>query len=262
MTPKTKKNSPLSDESKTLIRIAAHVDALFWPGREEFQMPREQVRFERRREYLDSGIAVVGSGTVADRQAFGRMLQTLAAAGLLEIFGGTRREGCRLTEDGDAAVRAMINTHTASDGWGLLEVLAGWQNDFGEAGFPEHLPIAEEWEATEYQQNELLAMRQLLLPLLARGYVVARGDGRYPRCYWLKVTPSGLAALDGDPPAGAPPLIEFSQEAADLHDSEFAAYTAELDRADPERPTDLCPPVSCGIGWGSLAAIRKWSLAR
>lgn len=254
----TEKKAAVPETTKILIRVAARVDAIFWPGREKFSMPREQVRFERRRDYAAIGLDLIGGGTVGERQKFGRKLQTLQAAGLLEIIEAKRRQGVRLTGRGDAIIRRMCGLYTVAESWGLLEYLVQWQSDFGEGTFPEHLAAEiSQWEATDEEQTALEEMREELIPLLPLGYVWTHGDGRYPRCYWLHVTPAGREALHRGPPDDAPPEVEFSQAAFDLYAREWTRYSKQLDTAKPERPQDLYPPASCGIGWGSYAACLR-----
>lgn len=259
----TKKSAKLSEEARVLVQVLARVDALHWPGQEPFSMPREQVRFERRRQYAETGLDLVGGGTVQERQRFGRMLLALQAAGLLDIIESKRRQGVRLSAYGDSLARRMVDTYTVAESWDLLEYLVQWQADFGEGTFPDHLAAEiSTWDGSDEDGAALAEMRQELVPLLPVGYVWTHGDARYPRCYWLHVTPAGRAAFDRGPPPDAPPKVEFSQAASDLYDREWNRYARQLDVAKPEKPQDLCPPASCGLGWGSYEACLRIQEAR
>ncbi len=255
----------LTETRRTMIDVLAKTDRIFWPDRAPFAMAREQVAMERRREFFASGIDFTTGGQVAARLAGGRLLGELEAAGLLLIFRPTgRREGVRLTALGDAVTRRLCCMPTVAECWDLLQYLAEWQEFCGRA-FPEHLAAGvEKYDGSDEQAEEIALMRQRLVPLLAAGYVETAGDGNPAgRCFWLKLTPAGLAALDGAPPADAPEGIEFSQEAAALYERLWDAAGRDLARAKPDNPQNLCPPVACSQGWGSLAAcLRLWGAAR
>jgi len=250
----------LTPERKTLIEILAKTDALFWPSREPFRMAREQVRFERRREYLETGLAIVGGGSASDRQAFGRMLDSLQAAGLVEITRGKRREGVRLSAQGDAITRRLCGVATVLDAWPLLAVVVETSDAWGAGGWPEHLAVGVEEFTGSHEENELLqGMRQFLIPLLPIDYASCAGDGDRVRRYWMGATEAGRTALSAGPPDDTPEGIEYDEVSADYYNAEWDRYAAELESAEPTNPSDLVLPVPCGVGWGSLAAILKWS---
>lgn len=248
----------LPSETQTLIQILAQTDALFWPSRDRFVMRQAQVRQERRQAYAESGLVVHGGGTAADRQAFGRTLDALQSAGLLTIHRTAgRREGVRLSPLGDTVTRRLCGVATLSDAWWLLGLLAE-TTDAWNGSFPEHLAIGvEEFTGSPEENEQLQNMRQLLVPLLPVRYVSCTGDGDYPRRYWMSVTDEGRAALAGGVPDRPPASVEYSEEAAEAYDAEWQRYAAELAQAEPERPGDLCLPIPCGIGWGSLKALLE-----
>lgn len=250
----------LTTERTALIEILAKTDALFWPGRERFVMRQQQVRHERRIAYRETGLAITGGGSAADRQAFGRTLDALQEAGLVEITRGKRREGVRLSTVGDAVTRRLCGVATVLDARPLLGVAVETSDAWGAGGWPEHIGVGiEEFIGSQAENDSLQNMRQFLIPLLPVDYVSCSGDGDFPRRYWMTATEAGRAALAAGPPDDTPEGIEYDDEAADLYNSEWDRYAAELDSAEPERPQDLVLPGPCGVGWGSLAAILKWS---
>ena len=251
---------PLSAERRMLVELLARADALFWPGREKFDMSQAQVRSERRAAYRETGLAMIGGGDAASRQAFGRLLGDLEQSGLVTISRGKRREGVKLSPAGDAITRRLCGVATVLDAWPLLAVAVETSAAWGAGGWPEHIGVGIEEFSGSAQENESLQnMRQMLVPLLPVAYVSCSGDGDYPRKYWMSATEAGRAALQAGPPDDTPPGVVFDQETADLYDVEWDRYAAELDSAVPERPQDLVLPIPCGVGWGSLASILKWS---
>lgn len=253
----------LTESTKVLVKLLARVDSLHWPGRQTYRERREQVVCERRRAYVKHGMPVTCSGNAADRQRFGRLLADLAGAGLLEIIG-ERRQGCRLTPDGDSVVRRMTGCFTQFEVWDQLEVSASWQDVFGARPWPEHLAAGiDEYTGTPEQARKLGQARQALVPFLSAGYVETHGDGGHPRAYWLSLTDSGRAALIAGPPDDAPDAVVFAQSAADAYDRCWTAYQKELSAAKPEFPNILAIPAAYGIGWGSLSGlVRRMEKAR
>ena len=250
----------LTEERRVLLEILARTDAIFWPGREKFDMAKEQVRHERRAAYRETGLAVTGGGDAAARQQFGRLLGELERAGLVTITRSKRREGVKLSAAGDAITRRLCGVATVLDAWPLLAVAVETSAAWGAGGWPEHIGVGiEEFTGSAEENESLQNMRQFLIPLLPLDYVSCSGDGDYPRKFWMSATEAGRAALQAGPPDDAPPGVEYDEEAAEFYNREWDRYTAELDAAEPERPQDLVLPVPCGVGWGSLASILKWS---
>jgi hypothetical protein len=247
----------LTPERTTLIEIMAKVDALFWPSRDRFNQRRAQVRHERQVAYRETGLTITGGGSAAERQAFGRLLDSLQVAGLVTIIRGKRREGVKLTALGDNVTRKICACYTIAEAWGLLE-LAGEldRRAFGRS-LPDHFFIGlDAWQGTPEENAAMGMMRQKLVPFLPVDYISCSGDGAPIRMYWMGLTDTGRAALDAGPPDDAPEGIEYDKEAGDEEDVQWHRAIAELDAAEPANPSDLVIPVCCGIGWGM--SMPQW----
>lgn len=247
----------LTHERKTLIAILAKVDAIFWPSRDRFNQRRAQVRHERQTAYRETGLTITGGGSAADRQAFGRLLDSLQQAGLVAIIRGKKREGVKLTALGDNVTRRICACWTITEAWDLLELAGDLDRRAYGRGLPDHFFIGlEKWTGTPEENTALGEMRQKLVPFLPVGYLRCSGDGWNPRMYWMSLTDTGRAALDAGPPEDGPNGIEYDKEAGDEEGIQWNLAIAELDAAEPERPSDLVIPMCCGVGWG--ISLPEW----
>lgn len=252
----------LTAERRLLVDVLARSDAIFSLDRAKYDLRREQARIERQRAYIAGGIDFTAGGSVADRQASGRLLGDLESGRLLSIHRGAgRREGVRLTPLGDTVTRRLCGLRTVADVWPLLQLAGEYQAMAAGAAWPESLLVADEFSGTPDQIDRWTGVVLALRPLLTAGLIVAFGDRSVPvRRYWLRLTASGRAALDAGPP-GESLDVEFCEAAAREYDRLLDRAEARLRDARPADPSDIPIPHPCGIGWGSLRAVQaSWRI--
>jgi len=227
--PKIKHNE-LSDETVLLLQVLASTDVLFSP----MLIPHREHNsncceiFGRRQSFLrGEGLVWHVGGSAEHRKGGERLLSTLKSAGFLTL---PRRRGSHrhvaLTPRGDDIGRRLIGHPTAADAWRLLQAIVEAVADRRGVG-PDGPGIwLLEKQLIVGDEGDVAAVRELVLPLLVRGFVRQGCDVDGLLLY--TATDVGKQASQGPPPEPEDGDIESMPEAAELYQDAYA--TARQDR--------------------------------
>ncbi len=231
-----------------LIGLLAKTDAMFSPLRARFTLQRWAEIGWRRRQFRRLGLPGSG-GAGQERLQAHRLYRRLARAGLVEIRGGGRAFGVRLSDQADWWLRRLATWHDQPQTL-LLVGLVRWHELAGgsNAGFISevHLAVAKPVESlTEEQALLVLQVEEIARPALVRGWLLSRSDHHCAAGY--QATPAGRAALSCPPklPAAMP---KYSSEANDEYLAALDQAAAELAEARPQAHRHDVPVcLSCGL---------------
>jgi len=181
---------PTSEQLDALLQIAASTDALFMPMRPASPGGGNIAEFaggwlcsvaESRQLFGRSGVPFAAGGSMAERQAAGRLLASLATLGLATVYSATwRRIGVSLTDRGDLWIRGLSGGYTPSEAWTILRQIlkltdAGCVNA-GHVSESDILGVGYD----KLTSQELVDLEHRCIPLLVRGWLTSScdGDGR------------------------------------------------------------------------------------
>ncbi len=240
--------APDDADIPVLIGLLAKTDALFSPLRGAFNLQRWAEIGWRRRQFRRLGLPGSG-GAGQERLQAHRLYRRLARAGLVEIRGGGRAFGVRLSDQADWWLRRLATWHDQPQTLTLVGLVA-WHlvAGPGNAGFVSelHLAVAKPVEQLTEEQALLVTELEEISRLgLARGWLLTRSDHHGAVGY--QATPAGRAALSCPPklPAEMP---KYSSAANDQYLQAFDQAAAELAEARPQahrNDTPIC--LSCGL---------------
>lgn len=218
----------MNDQTHILAAILALIDAVFLPCR-SWTRPLPQNTAAARKQYQNGGCPWrPGTSGDAQRKSTERMLSSISDKGVIHI---TRRQGLRfplvkLSDQADWDMRLKCGLPSLEGAWlvgnELLrrsEVIPQWVSEFSLMG-------------DKPDRHEAVAVENMMLPLLVRGYVesgsTVHGEARYA------LTESGAAWL-GDTKKPKPDTAKENPAACRIYD---AAIAGELHRLASEKIQD------------------------
>jgi len=232
----------MSPKTDALIGLLALTDAVCRPMRRgDWTLPTPAVLWEARKRFAAAGLPWHGSdATEAGRKADQRLLEALAAAGLVVLAGRDRRATARLTELGDQSARSLAGLANVDASHALVREVLRLQTSVDRYG-----PLCSElWlvglrrYTTDLDDCAALGvLQERAAPALCRGWLLCRSSGEGRGFY--AATDLGRRIAAGPVPELPGGLPEADQQAADLYDSEFIAYRARLRIMRPENPAEL-----------------------
>lgn len=247
--------TPFADE--ILFAVLAATDAVFIPDRDPTARPRCVVIYERRRDFPHFGVPWASEKVLpglddAGRKQVQRSLEHLAAIGMVETVQpkAVKTLGVRLTDAGDAHVRALAGLPTLADAlpvvrriYDLLSADVACQF-LGRVWVPETALAGVRWGDND-QRHKLVEVEELLLPALVRNYAVSNCTVR-GHC-WYTITPAGFDAIKSPPPL-ASDLPDADADARreyygriHLEIRALAAAKPDNEREIGEIPMPVCP---------------------
>lgn len=221
----------LSPETTELLRILAAVDVLFSPMHRPDRGTANSCCaeiFTRQQSYLrGEGLRWIVGGGQAERKAGERVLSELKEAGFIVL---PRRRGSHrhvsLTARGDDVGRLLIGHPTAADAWRLLQAVVEAVADRRGVGPDGPGVWLLEKQVTVGDVGDVDAVREMMLPLIVRGYV-SNGIDVDGGLYYTS-TPIGKEASQGPPPEPQDD-IEFMEEAREIYEDAYATARTERD---------------------------------
>jgi hypothetical protein len=247
----------MDKDSRILLTILAKTDAFFWPIRNH-QVPGRVLFYERRRDFLSSGIPW-RSGATSERARKGsqRELEALAAGGLVTLYNprGGRVCGVRLTPVTDDTLRRQIGLADYAAALPGLDELYRRRDDpegfdglgcglpAGRRGREAGLPWTSEesltgirWGDNEKRQAYCL-LTEKFFPLLWRGLVKSNASVQGHVWYGLTTAGYELAqqrAASGQATAKFPPPVPDGDP--DAYEFYHAARIREVRAIEAGRP--------------------------
>jgi hypothetical protein len=246
--------TPFADE--ILSAVLAATDAVFVPDRDPTAHGRHVVIYKRRRDFPHFGIPWASEKVLpglddTGRKQVQRSLEHLAVIGMVETIQpkAVKTLGVRLTDAGDAHVRALAGLPTLSDALPVVQRIYDLLADdvacqfLGRVWIPETALAGVRWGDNDHR-HKLVEVEELLLPALTRGY--ADSNCTVKGHCWYTITPAGLDAIKSPPTAGELPAasIDARREYYSRSHLEIRALAAARpanEREIGEIPMPVCP---------------------
>jgi len=227
----------LSDETVLLLQVLASVDVLFCamppPDRGTANSCCAEI-FVRQQQFLrGEGIRWTIGGNQTERKAGERVLSELRESGFIVL---PRQRGSRrnvsLTARGDDVARMLVGHPTAADAWLLLQAIVEAVADRRGVG-PDGPGIwLLEKQLVVGDDGDVDAVREMVLPLIVRGYV-SNGIDVDGGQYFTATAAGKEASLD--PPPWPEDDIELMPEALEIYEDAYGSFRKDRDgwRAAP-----------------------------
>jgi hypothetical protein len=196
-----------------LLAILAATDALFIPDRDPCDHNRHAVLYERRRDFPDAGIPWASEKAMpgldeTGRKQVQRALEGLVGQGLVDALRpkGAKTVGVRLTDAGEARVRAMCGLPLFEGAQAAVDHLVRLIEDdsacvyMGRIWTPETALAGVPWGDDE-RRHKFVEVEERLLPALVRGLVVSNCTVRGHCWYSLNVLQPTLPPVPADGPS-------------------------------------------------------------
>jgi hypothetical protein len=236
---------PTLNQIHTLAQLQAYVDALWVPFRYGSEMSATvgAAIMEKRQDYPGCGVPLIVKGDGTQRLAGERELRALEKGGFIRLHFERKRIGCSFTHFGDDYTRSLTAGDTARATHHLMKRMTTAQKSGTNAGFVLETDILK----TSYDKvssAQLVALENMLLPLLHRGWVESHSDGEGRIGY--RVTPVG--SKQRIPKALVSP--SFDDYCCREYDRMFLEALAERETWTPSSPASISIPLSAGR-WSS-----------
>jgi hypothetical protein len=236
-----------------LLAILAATDAVFIPDRDPMDFNRHTVLYERRRDFPDTGVPWASEKAMpgldeAGRKQVQRALEDLVGQGLVDALRpkGAKTVGVRLTDAGEARVRAMCGLPLFEGAQAVVDQLTSLVSDDSACmantriWTPETKLAGVEW-GDNTRKHLLVDVEERLLPALVRGQVVSNCTVRGHCWYSVHPKPTPMPPM----PADLPSRLELARG---QYYGRLKHELAELRMAEPlnsreigEIPMPVCP---------------------
>lgn len=243
-------------DTTQLIDLLAETDALWTPVRDWSNNHAVVAVEERREQYQRNGLPISnGGGTAAERKQWERELDGIEVSGTVLIARERgRRAFWRLGNATDWRLRNLVGLPGRAEMLRAMQALAGHEDAEQERGVnlvPETWLTGPDGWGTKAGGRLLVALEEMFLPALVRGWVTAWSDCEGRVAYQTTEAGRAFLAAPGDEAAALP---EFDGDAADTYLVALTAARNALAAAKPAKENALTIPLSVGLWPGELAA--------
>jgi hypothetical protein len=205
------KSPSLSPEQiRTLVSCLGATDAIWLPMR-NWDRPRPGNTSAVRREYPTTGAPYVHDGDADARREGSRVMDALAATGLVQVSGNTRSHAVKLSERGEAIARSAAAMPSLAESLAKVrEIAALTAAEPGRWVLEHDLAGPDGWSPDDETRREaLFDLEDLLLPALTRGLVGSNSTIRRNVAYRLTSTPIPKASPQKNLPKSEDALMDF-----------------------------------------------------